>query len=1508
MSTKNEQFAKNSTKNNRFGSGPKTEKSLLSKQEIAKQKIKDRLEAKKMIQELAGEKNQILDNQLNEDLKVEGLSGVSDEKLGIEAQKINQERESILSSGKNKISELANRWGDFFDSIAVGLKQGVSKIIESGRNSAYYQSNGFQGIKDENSQEKKVPYVKERAVKESKALPETNKKLSRRDQVSSDNSSNNNPQDIAPDNASLDLAHQQIISDLNNSENQQIVIDQIDGKNQNMDESLVKTPSTVEWLSSQNLTQKQIDDLKNNTFSAKVEVPGDKIDEPLASQKIDNNIVVNKNSAVDSQVVSSPESKNSVIKDNLDQEIAACKLRIKQAEKAMDRKALFQENDLLDELEAKKASSLKENPVQNNELSDKDKKIKELQENLNIIDTYIKQCRDKITVAEKPDVNGSYDEEVVAKNQKLIFLLEDKRQEIIQKISEVNQENIVPEISAPETKEPTSEPSAENINQGDQVVEPETQPSPETSLSPEEILSEKLNNLSAGQQKFISEALSQLYLEKIRSQAREQFQKDNSGKNWFKQALSGIGKNRKIANLEKSYANKKENESDPARLAYTDYLIDVAQKIAVDIKEDNGKLLFDFNNFPDLSKECSETFEKFNHKASEFGSLPQEWSFDSANKTEKGQFAKEKAEYEQLREELYQKLLAEKGERRAVLAINNIDSQIAMRQFITNDKNSVASLNKIKDNSPLKRIWNSLATTNSLAAGLGAVSKGGAKLGFAIAGGLGTAAFMVTLPAIAGGFGAWRAKLRADKDIKESDIEGRHENIALSALADSRNASLKDLQSLVPAEFSLDPKTWLEERATEEEKTLYLKLKENFDKVNKEFEKKELGLSRNKKGEIKSVDRGIEANISQAEDLTEKLKYLLNRLEQARDQSDFAKIDKLGSEIALRRKFSQSKLEAGLINFGTKEQRLLKYLEFNQVLEQAKVQEYYTDNYEKVNSRLGKFMDYLKGNITDERSYYRNKKMVNGALMGVGFYFAGSAVAHKLGAIYEGSGLQDKVGETLGYLKNSWNDYFDQGANEAAPMIKNGGMEISNVSNFPQEPVANESATIPFADPEVPTPETEIPQSPEVVSGGKPVLVEEASKMPKMYDDQGRQISHFDNQGNAILNDGQLVSKEALSGEIELPNDGGSVEAAPDDPAPADLQKTELGSGASAFKNEAVALPDDGGSVEAINTDNDLPQLLHNDGNVTSSMDSALPDNNGEVSAVMDNPVKEIIKTSDSFSELPNDSGDVQAFEDAKSAVSEALKDQNELASANLPDNNGDVQALVSPEVVEQASAPINNSDLLDDTSSSVEAVNLEEGDNLSGEEFLKNTDADFLKKYGVDLSPNDSKVSAFNELDVKIPEEVKPGASLPENSTVESSDFDDDYNNVIDDQENFEKVNQVTKVENIVENGKNIQRVSETVNFNNISKNIAASNIKDQLAQGLFTGDKEFKTSEAFLKKFQELNQGREISDSHKEAAKKIWEQWQRNQGGSSAYQNIIKTKLNLLEKQIIYNVPLKK
>jgi hypothetical protein len=634
----------------------------------------------------------------------------------------------------------------------------------------------------------------------------------------------------------------------------------------------------------------------------------------------------------------------------------------------------------------------------------------------------------------------------------------------------------------------------------------------------------------------------------------------------------------------------------------------------------------------------------------------------------------------------------------------------------------------------------------------------------------------------------------------------------------------------------------------------------------------------------------------------------LNRLEQARDQSDFAKIDKLGSEIALRRKFSQSKLEAGLINFGTKEQRLLKYLEFNQVLEQAKVQEYYTDNYEKVNARLGKFMDYLKGNITDERSYYRNKKMVNGALMGVGFYFAGSAVAHKLGAIYEGSGLQDKVGETLGYLKNSWNDYFDQGANEAAPMIKNGGMEISNVSNFPQEPVVNESATIPFADPEVPTPETEIPQSPEVVSGGKPVLVEEASKMPKMYDDQGRQISHFDNQGNAILNDGQLVSKEALSGEIELPNDGGSVEALPDDPAPADLQKTELGSGASAFKNEAVALPDDGGSVEAINTDNDLPQLLHNDGNVTSSMDSALPDNNGEVSVVMDNPVKEIIKTPDSFSELPNDSGDVQAFEDAKSAVSEALKDQNELASANLPDNNGDVQALVSLEVVDQASVPINNSDLLGDTSGSVEAVNLEEGDNLSGEEFLKNTDADFLKKYGVDLSPNDSKVSAVNELDVKIPEEVKPGASLPENSTVESSDFDDDYNNVVDDQENFEKVNQVTKVENIVENGKNIQRVSETVNFNNISKNIAASNIKDQLAQGLFSGDKEFKTSEAFLKKFQELNQGREISDSHKEAAKKIWEQWQRNQGGSSAYQNIIKTKLNLLEKQIIYNVPLKK
>ncbi len=293
----------------------------------------------------------------------------------------------------------------------------------------------------------------------------------------------------------------------------------------------------------------------------------------------------------------------------------------------------------------------------------------------------------------------------------------------------------------------------------------------------------------------------------------------------------------------------------------------------------------------------------------------------------------------------------------------------------------------------------------------------------------------------------------------------------------------------------------------------------------------------------------------------------------------------------------------------------------------------------------------------------------------------------------------------------------------------------------------------------------------------------------------------FDEEGNKILADGRLITKEAISGdveEVELPETG-SVEAIPDS-----ATEVKLATGVSGFDNPTEMSLSESGDVEAIP---DRPIIENQEINI--------PSNGGEITAINESQNLSDIKAETVVSDIPKtvdlpESGSIDAISDnPEVAVSSNL--QTEII---LPEN-GSLEVIDEPK-------------------------------------------------------PSSEVLEATGNQSVQLPESGS-----------------------------------ISTVENVVEGGENIQRVVEISNFNDYAKNVTADNIKEQVADGLFANSKEFATAESFMKKFQELNKDVELSDAHKKAAQRIWEEWQTVKDGSSVYQRIIKQKLGLLEKQILYNAP---
>lgn len=788
----------------------------------------------------------------------------------------------------------------------------------------------------------------------------------------------------------------------------------------------------------------------------------------------------------------------------------------------------------------------------------------------------------------------------------------------------------------------------------------------EISKSPEELLDEKFASLSDGEKQFVREGIKQLQLEEVRAMAKEKYNQEINnketgfGNRLWKKMTQGF----QMAKLEKeSFQEVKLNSEE--HLDYTSRLMDLAKSVGKEIKNENGEIVIDFNTFEGLSKETEKSFIDFNAAANAFSSLPREWAFESAKSDEQKKYQEAKNKYEKIKTDVLNKIIKEKGEvdgwdgRIAALeGMNNIDGQIAMRQFIINNPEVQKELDNINDNSPLKRMFSSIVAERGALTGAGFAARSGVKA----AGYFGAAgASVVALPLIAMSIGGIRGRSRANKKIKEEDIQGRHnEKEAKSDLENERTLALEKLQSLIPNKFSFEPQEWLDKVATEEEKKAYQEAKDNFTSLNQKFEQ-ESGITRNKKGQVKKIEKGLEANVSHSEDLIEKLENVIGRYEQALEKNDSKNIEALEELIFSRVSFIEEKLERGLISFGSGPERSTKYLELTQALAKANVLKHYTKHAEDVEKRVGSFLDYLKGETSKSRNYYKNKKMVQGALIGGAAFAAGALLREGVGLL-SGDHEVVRAAAVSASAKPKLTEASDLSVKPKVEEVHN---EIKEA-----EPASVKSN--PVKD------EVKIVERPQHVSGAKihhpEEIVNKAKPIEANNIEQLQHMSNMDKEdtwqeyGPTDEHQVNVDTGEISNQEVELPENG-SVEV--DYEHPVNINTDEV-------VNQEVELPENGSIGE-------IDEQLKNEFQKIPSMDGKQV----SPSSVLENNIEEV-KVSNQEVKLPdegeidiiNEPSKIPTNEDINQEISERILPHNEEVSFEDSAYNGNQEVAPGTEHV----------------------------------------------------------------------------------------------------------------------------------------------------------------------------------------------------------------------------------
>jgi len=194
------------------------------------------------------------------------------------------------------------------------------------------------------------------------------------------------------------------------------------------------------------------------------------------------------------------------------------------------------------------------------------------------------------------------------------------------------------------------------------------------------------NNLTNAQKELVLEGLKQSLLAATEERGFDKFQAKQKEAGFVKKVLLGMTKNFQIARLEKQALVDLSQEGIELHRQNLNNLVQVVSG-GPDVVDKDGEIFLNFTES-----------ESFNLAANSFAALPVEWSYQTATKQQQERYASAKKEYEAEKQTLINMNNRRQGAEKALLKQNNIDSQIALYQFINSHPDVEKELEKKASN------------------------------------------------------------------------------------------------------------------------------------------------------------------------------------------------------------------------------------------------------------------------------------------------------------------------------------------------------------------------------------------------------------------------------------------------------------------------------------------------------------------------------------------------------------------------------------------------------------------------------------------------------------------------------------------------------------------------------------------------------------------------------------------------------------------------------------------
>lgn len=501
-------------------------------------------------------------------------------------------------------------------------------------------------------------------------------------------------------------------------------------------------------------------------------------------------------------------------------------------------------------------------------------------------------------------------------------------------------------------------------------------------------------NLSEGQKALVLENFSQFVLGRVKEEANERTEASKNEKGFWGRAWQNVFNKYYSAREEKATMKEFQEGGIEIHRSALENIIKQTKESGLGAELVDGKLSILWAGSPEgLSEQQAEIVKNFNEAADKLSKIPQEWSEPNAESGNKKKYEEAMETFIEAKYELYNF--------KKVTEVREIEYKIQVNRYLSANPEIEKALLEIND----QKVWwrafkNIFVERGSYMA-----------LGFVVRTATVSVLGLLAAPLTAAAMGGYITRKRAVDELRKKEFESRRKDNEIKEENEQQKENRKFLRELWDKNFKIDEsyKGKLDELQNkldntpddEETSTIMQEIEKVQEKIL--LEKKPIKLQIEK---LETKSNNLSRDFVDAEQTTKKLEELINKTKESLLYDDKAGKDKLERDYLERLKtrldFTHKKLDDGLFDFGSGEERINRQIELLNKLSEAET--LIASNNPKVNTelkeRLDKFLDFREEKISEAQRKHLQWQLAKGALLGAGFAIGGYAIRHFLGEIF----------------------------------------------------------------------------------------------------------------------------------------------------------------------------------------------------------------------------------------------------------------------------------------------------------------------------------------------------------------------------------------------------------------------------------------------------------------------------------------------------------------------------